>query len=363
VAAGHVVEHRVGVALDGEALWLLVVLERRVAAGPYGAVSSPASSTSADSTSPVSIGLGVGGIRLDDVGVDNLVRGRPGVHRLVDSRLRGGGLRLLATRGTADAVGATPARPPRRPVGRAPLHGGACAPAPPPTCGHDDGDVAGPLADAGGAATGAGPEATERRALVGEAGGDVELVPTLAVVVLGVGHGRCQHLADDSAHLPVGEAQYVLGPLDLEPTDEVQHLASLGGRAAQVLGGGAGADALAGDRPALVGLGTGHLLPFAFFSWPAWNRRCGWGELAQLVPDHRLGDDTGTCLRPSWTATVWPTRSGMIVERRDQVLMTRRSPAAFMVSTFLSRWSSTKGPSSGCAASVTSGPCPYGDGG
>ena len=31
---------------------------------------------------------------------------------------------------------------------------------------------------------------------------------------------------------------------------------------------------------------------------------------------------TGTCLRPSWTAMVWPTMSGMIVERRDQVLMT-----------------------------------------
>jgi hypothetical protein len=36
--------------------------------------------------------------------------------------------------------------------------------------------------------------------------------------------------------------------------------------------------------------------------------------------------------------------SGMIVERRDQVLMTRRSPAAFWVSTFLSKWSSTNGP-------------------
>src|SRR5215210_7383272 len=36
--------------------------------------------------------------------------------------------------------------------------------------------------------------------------------------------------------------------------------------------------------------------------------------------------------------------SGMIVERRDQVLMTLRSPAAFWVSTFLSKWSSTNGP-------------------
>src|SRR5437660_3686455 len=31
---------------------------------------------------------------------------------------------------------------------------------------------------------------------------------------------------------------------------------------------------------------------------------------------------TGTNLRPLWTAMVWPTMSGMTVERRDQVLMT-----------------------------------------
>jgi hypothetical protein len=53
---------------------------------------------------------------------------------------------------------------------------------------------------------------------------------------------------------------------------------------------------------------------------------------------------TGTCLRPSCTAMVWPTMSGMTVERRDQVLMTLRSPAAFMASTFSRRWSSTNGP-------------------
>src|SRR3954463_1012143 len=53
---------------------------------------------------------------------------------------------------------------------------------------------------------------------------------------------------------------------------------------------------------------------------------------------------TGTCLRPSCTAMVWPTISGMIVERRDQVLMTRFSLVAFRSSTFLSRWPSTNGP-------------------
>src|SRR3954464_10620351 len=41
---------------------------------------------------------------------------------------------------------------------------------------------------------------------------------------------------------------------------------------------------------------------------------------------------------------VWPTMSGMIVERRDQVLMTRFSFWELRTSTFLSRCSSTKGP-------------------
>jgi hypothetical protein len=38
---------------------------------------------------------------------------------------------------------------------------------------------------------------------------------------------------------------------------------------------------------------------------------------------------TGTCLRPSWTAIVWPIISGMTVERRDQVLMTFLEPFSF----------------------------------
>src|SRR5690606_15090742 len=53
---------------------------------------------------------------------------------------------------------------------------------------------------------------------------------------------------------------------------------------------------------------------------------------------------TGTCLRPSCTASVWPSMSGVIIERRDQVLMTVLVPASFWASTFLTRWSSTKGP-------------------
>ena len=41
---------------------------------------------------------------------------------------------------------------------------------------------------------------------------------------------------------------------------------------------------------------------------------------------------------------VWPTMSGMIVERRDHVLMTRFSFLELRSSTFFSRCSSTNGP-------------------
>src|SRR3989442_2087727 len=52
----------------------------------------------------------------------------------------------------------------------------------------------------------------------------------------------------------------------------------------------------------------------------------------------------GTCLRPSYTAIVWPTISGGIVDRRDHVLITRRSLVRLSSWIFLLRCSSTKGP-------------------
>jgi hypothetical protein len=54
--------------------------------------------------------------------------------------------------------------------------------------------------------------------------------------------------------------------------------------------------------------------------------------------------NTGTCLRPSCTAMVWPIMAGTIMDRRDQVLMTFLVPLLFWASTFLIRWSSTNGP-------------------
>ena len=54
--------------------------------------------------------------------------------------------------------------------------------------------------------------------------------------------------------------------------------------------------------------------------------------------------NTGTCLRPSWTAMVWPTISGKIVEARDQVFTICLSPEAFIASIRRRRRSSTHGP-------------------
>src|SRR3954471_24902405 len=78
------------------------------------------------------------------------------------------------------------------------------------------------------------------------------------------------------------------------------------------------------------------------FSWPR-NVRVG-ANSPSLWPIMASVTNTGTCLRPSWTARVCPSISGMIMERRDQVRMTFLVPLSFCVSTFFRRWSSTKGP-------------------
>ena len=53
---------------------------------------------------------------------------------------------------------------------------------------------------------------------------------------------------------------------------------------------------------------------------------------------------TGMNFFPLWTAMVWPTISGITVERRDQVLMTFFSLARFSDSSFSSSEVSTNGP-------------------
>src|SRR5271170_1567932 len=63
-----------------------------------------------------------------------------------------------------------------------------------------------------------------------------------------------------------------------------------------------------------------------------------------LWPTMFSDTSTGTCSRPLCTAMVRPTMSGMIMERRDHVLIGRRSFFWLAVCTFLARCRSTNGP-------------------
>src|SRR5205809_818834 len=81
---------------------------------------------------------------------------------------------------------------------------------------------------------------------------------------------------------------------------------------------GAGA-AAAGAAPG-AGAPPGPTFVFLSPEWP-WNVRVG-ANSPSLWPTMRSVTKTGTNLRPLWTAKVRPTASGVIVLRRDHVLMT-----------------------------------------
>src|SRR5271156_6354815 len=75
----------------------------------------------------------------------------------------------------------------------------------------------------------------------------------------------------------------------------------------------------------------------------ALNVRVG-ANSPSLWPTMSSETRTGTCKRPLCTAIVNPTISGMTMERRDQVLIGRRSFFWLAVCTFLARCKSTNGP-------------------
>src|SRR5699024_8019066 len=78
------------------------------------------------------------------------------------------------------------------------------------------------------------------------------------------------------------------------------------------------------------------------FSWPL-KVRVG-ANSPSLWPTIDSVMNTETCLRPSCTAKVWPRKSGVMTERRDQGLMRFLVPFSFWASSLFCRWSSTKGP-------------------
>jgi hypothetical protein len=76
---------------------------------------------------------------------------------------------------------------------------------------------------------------------------------------------------------------------------------------------------------------------------------------------------TGMNFFPLCTAKVWPTMSGVIVERRDQVRITFFSFFWFSPSTFSCRWPSTNAPLLNdrvtlCSPDLSKQPLPYGRG-
>src|SRR6267154_4010256 len=77
-------------------------------------------------------------------------------------------------------------------------------------------------------------------------------------------------------------------------------------------------------------------------AWP-WKVRVG-ANSPSLCPTMFSVQYTGMNLWPLWTAKVSAIMSGVIIERRDQVLMIRLSPLAVAELTFFSRCPSTNGP-------------------
>src|SRR4029077_19035353 len=104
----------------------------------------------------------------------------------------------------------------------------------------------------------------------------------------------------------------------------------------------AGAGAAPGAPGAPAGLAPAAAAS-AFFPLCPLKIRVG-ANSPSLWPTMFSATYTGMNFRPLWTAIVWPTMSGMIVERRDQVLTTFFSRVVLRAATFFMRWSSTKGP-------------------
>src|SRR5438309_2161056 len=173
--------------------------------------------------------------------------------------------------------------------------------------------------------------------------------------LVGVGHRAAEQLGDRErrALLDVGELRERRA--DLLAADQVRHHAHLARRDAEVLQVGsrfhlvphlaAGAAGAAGvGAPGMAGgpLGAPGFTAFLSPVCP-WKVRVG-ANSPSLCPTMFSVTKTGMNLRPLCTAKVWPTSSGTIVDRRDQVFTTFFWLARFISSTFLITCRSMNGP-------------------
>src|SRR5262249_9757980 len=149
----------------------------------------------------------------------------------------------------------------------------------------------------------------------------VVALPAVMRARLGVRDGALQHLLDVTGGGAVheGEDRARLG--HAAPADVVRDEPGLAGRDPHVLRGRAAV------RP-----GARHRFTCVFES-PAWPRKCRVGANSpSLCPTMSSVMKTGTCLRPSWTAIVWLTIFGEIVDARDQVRIICFLPDSFIAS-------------------------------
>src|SRR5690606_17058046 len=190
--------------------------------------------------------------------------------------------------------------------------------------------------------------------------GLVERLAGLVGLHAGVGDGGLHDLADRFGRRLRGEPQHGDGLLGALTADEVHDAACLHGRDA---------------HKSRLRLGF-HVPALLLGSVRAPQRRRALRSSLSCPRKVRVGANspslwptiasvtkTGTCLRPSCTAKVWPRKSGVMTDRRDQVLMTFLVPCSFWASTFFWRWSSTKGPVFRLRGmTLLSAPCRSGDG-
>src|SRR6185312_2898454 len=201
----------------------------------------------------------------------------------------------------------------------------------------DDADVATLLADHVAAALRARGEAAQRIGLVDVDRRHLELVDVGAVVVLGVGDRRLEHLLHDPRTLLRAEREHVQRAVHRHAADHVGDEPAFLRRQAYASQRGNGFHSGPHLRLVTVGAAT-----FLSEECPL-NVRVS-ANSPSLWPTMFSDTYTGMCCLPLCTAMVRPTNSGVIVERRDHVLIGFLSFTARAASTFFNRWSSTNGP-------------------
>src|SRR6185436_4747899 len=229
-------------------------------------------------------------------------------------------------------------------------------------------DVAGVPQHPGAAPLGARVKAFLERAALDVDRLHLERVDVRAVVVLGVGDRRLEELLDQRRARLGRVGEDVDRLVDLLAAHEVRHQPALLGRqvrAAQArfrfhecslrphcyflagAAGAAGAAAAGAAAPGALGGGDLPAIAASAVRLPAaeWLLKMRVSANSpSLCPTMFSVTYTGMCCLPLCTASVSPTKSGITVERRDQVLIGRLSLPPRALSTFCMRWWSTKGP-------------------